>query len=145
MPSSLLLSIHPPSTSVDVSSITWVKAADPAPCKVTAPSCYWPRFDKSMNIYQLTWLHPASKCSRFTVSLRMLLGAATSSDYYVFSFVCFCGLNGGFDTADPTALPSLNQNSAFFFLAYFLRGISDCSLAYPVLDVPVKVTLHNLI
>lgn len=66
LPSSIPRSIHPHSNSVYITSITWVKAG---PLKVTTPNCSQLRFNKSMNIYQNTCLHPESKCSFFLLSL----------------------------------------------------------------------------
>lgn len=65
-------SVHPHFTSVYVTAITWVQAAASAPLKVTTPNCSQLRFNKSMNIYQNTRLHPESKCSFFfyAISLR---------------------------------------------------------------------------
>lgn len=67
-PRPFLRSIHPRSTSVHLTSITWVNAADSAPLKVTTSNCSQLRFNKSMNIYQNTCLHPETKCS-FLLSL----------------------------------------------------------------------------
>lgn len=52
LPSCIPRPIRPLSTSVYVTSITWVKAADSASLKVTTPNCSQLRFNKSMNIYQ---------------------------------------------------------------------------------------------
>lgn len=91
LPRSITALFHPPAHPptphlyVCVTSITWVKAADPAPLKVTTPNCSQLRFNKSMNIYQSTCLRPESKCCVFAISLRTPLSAAKSSGQVLFA------------------------------------------------------------